>query len=158
LAEISTPVNEAINEACRVGGSAGLVVSREFHDAVAARVANEFLDAPTCLGFDPVLVMTGGGELPGWLGLEGLVPPPLGAFAGGPGARWDIGRGMVGRTGERSWTESSAGAVGNEEIVCGSGDGDAAAVVQPVVVGADQYQVGQLGQSAVFPVPDVVCV
>jgi hypothetical protein len=39
----------------------GLVVNLEFHNAVAARVANEFLDAPTRLSFDPTLVMTGGG-------------------------------------------------------------------------------------------------
>ena len=42
------------------------------------------------------------------------------------------------------------------EMVCGSGDGDDAAMVQPVVIGADQHQVGQLGGAAVFPVPDVV--
>ncbi len=42
------------------------------------------------------------------------------------------------------------------EIVGGSGDGDDAAVVQPVVKRADQDQVGQLGGAAVFPVPDVV--
>jgi hypothetical protein len=65
---------------------------------------------------------------------------------------------MVGRTRERSWTEWSAGAVGDGEVVCGSGEGDAAAVVQPVVIRADQYQVGQLGGAAVFPVPEVMCV
>jgi hypothetical protein len=47
-----------------VGGGAGLVVSLDFHDAVAARIANEFLYAPTRLSFDTVLVMTGGGDLP----------------------------------------------------------------------------------------------
>ena len=41
-------------------------------------------------------------------------------------------------------------------MVCGSGDGDDAAMVQPVVIGADQHQVVQLGGPAVFPVPDVV--
>jgi hypothetical protein len=51
----------------RVSSGAGLVVSVEFHDAVAARIANEFLDAPTRLSFDLVLVMTGGVELPSWL-------------------------------------------------------------------------------------------
>ena len=29
-------------------------------------------------------------------------------------------------------------------------------MVQPVVIGADQHQVGQLGGPAVFPVPEVV--
>ena len=47
-------------------------------------------------------------------------------------------------------------AVGDDEVVGGSGDGDDALVVQPVVVGADQHQIVQLGCSAVFPVPDVV--
>jgi hypothetical protein len=36
-----------------------LVVSLDFHDAVAARIANEFLYAPTRLGFDIVPTVTG---------------------------------------------------------------------------------------------------
>jgi hypothetical protein len=35
-----------------------------FDDAVAARIVNEFLFAPTRLSFDTVLVMTGGGDPP----------------------------------------------------------------------------------------------
>ena len=31
-------------------------------------------------------------------------------------------------------------------------------MVRPVVIRADQHQVGQLGQTAVFPMPDMVCV
>ena len=31
-------------------------------------------------------------------------------------------------------------------------------MVQPVVIGAEEHEVGQLGRAAVFPVPDVVCV
>jgi hypothetical protein len=31
-------------------------------------------------------------------------------------------------------------------------------MVQPVVIGAYEHEVGQLGRAAVFPVPDVVCV
>ena len=50
-----------------VGDGAGLVVSLDFHDAVAARIANEFLYAPTRLSFDTVLVITGGGDVPSWL-------------------------------------------------------------------------------------------
>jgi phenylpropionate dioxygenase-like ring-hydroxylating dioxygenase large terminal subunit len=46
----------------RVSGGAGLVVSFDFHDAVAARIANEFLYAPTCLRFDTVLVITDPGN------------------------------------------------------------------------------------------------
>jgi hypothetical protein len=46
--------------------------------------------------------------------------------------------------------------VGDDEVVGGSGDGDQTAVVQPVVVGADQHQVDQFGESAVLPVGDVV--
>lgn len=76
------------------------------------------------------------------LWVKGLIPPPVGAFAGGPGARWDGGRGPVGGPRQRSAAELSAGAVGDDEVVCGSGDGDEAAVVQPVVVGAYQHQVG----------------
>ena len=38
---------------------AGLVVSFDFHDALTARIASEFLYAPTCLGFDTVLEITG---------------------------------------------------------------------------------------------------
>ena len=39
-----------------------LVVSLDFHDAVAARIANEFLYAPTRLGFDMVPTVTGPGD------------------------------------------------------------------------------------------------
>ena len=42
------------------------------------------------------------------------------------------------------------------EGVGGSGDGDDAAMVQPVVIGTHQHQVVQLGGAAVFPVPDVM--
>ena len=41
-----------------------LVVSLDFHDAVAARIANEFLYAPTRLSFDMALVMTDPGNQP----------------------------------------------------------------------------------------------
>jgi len=51
----------------RWGGGAGLRVGFGCHDADAACIANEFLDAPTRLIFDPVLVIAGGGELPSWL-------------------------------------------------------------------------------------------
>ena len=50
----------------------------------------------------------------------------------------------------------AAGCVGDDEVVGGSGDGDDAPMVQPVVIGAHQHEVGQLGEAAVFPVPDVV--
>ena len=77
--------------------------------------------------------------------------------------RWARGRvlpraGAVRWTGERSCTEFSAGAVGDGEIVGGPGDGDNASMVQPVVIGAYQHQVEQLGGAAVLPVPDMVCV
>ena len=90
--------------------------------------------------------------------MEWLVPPPVGALAGGSQARRDSGRGEVGRTRERSGAEPSTAAVGDVEMVAGSGDGDDAAVVQPMVIRAYQHQVGQLGGATVFPVPDVVCV
>ena len=43
---------------------AGLVVSFDFHDALTARIANEFLDASTLLSFDTLLVMAGPGNEP----------------------------------------------------------------------------------------------
>jgi hypothetical protein len=39
-----------------------LVVGLDFHDALAARIANEFLDASTRLSFDTVLPMSGPGN------------------------------------------------------------------------------------------------
>src|SRR5215217_6722549 len=112
---------------------------------------NEVLSASTRLSFDTALVtdLVGGWW---WLGLEGLVPPPVGALAGGPGTRWHRRRGTVRRTRERSCAQPSTGAVGDDEVVCGSGDGDDASMVQPVVIRAYQHQVGQLGGAAVLPV------
>ena len=47
---------------------AGLVVRFDFHDAVAARITNEFLDASTLVSFDTVPVMAGPGNQPScWL-------------------------------------------------------------------------------------------
>src|SRR6185312_6599176 len=43
-------------------------------------------------------------------------------------------------------------------MVCGSGDGDDASMVQPVMIWTYQHQVVQFGEAAVFPVPDVMCV
>jgi hypothetical protein len=45
----------------------GLVVSFDFHDALAARIANEFLYASTCLSFDIVAGMTGPANQPSCL-------------------------------------------------------------------------------------------
>ncbi len=98
-------------------------------------------------------MLIGGGRR---LWLEGLVPPPVGAFAGGSGAGWDIGWGSCGGAGDGSCGECCAVTVGDGEVLGGAGDGDQAAVVCPVVIGAEQDQVGQFGGSAVVPVPDVV--
>lgn len=49
------------------GDDAGLDFGLDFHDAVAARIANEVPDDPTCLSFHPLLVMTGGGDQSSWL-------------------------------------------------------------------------------------------
>lgn len=54
-------------------------------------------------------------------------------------ARWVRGRGrpsagVVGWAGQRSRVQLSPGAVGDGQLGCGSGDGDDAAVVQPMVV------------------------
>ena len=51
----------------RVSGGAGLVVSFDFHDALAAYIANEFLYAPACLSFGIVPEMTGPGNQPSYL-------------------------------------------------------------------------------------------
>src|SRR5262245_1147188 len=130
---------------------------RRFSRCARCGYRDEFVDAPTCLSFDkgPVtnLVICWW-----WLRQEGFIPPPVGALAGGPGPRWHRGRGKVRRTRQRSCAEWLAGAVGDGQIVCGPGDGDDAPVMQPVMVRAYQHQVYQLGQTAVLPVPDVVCV
>ncbi|BCI91536.1 hypothetical protein NIIDMKKI_67420 [Mycobacterium kansasii] len=76
------------------------------------------------------------------VGLEGVVPPPVGAFAGGPGIGRDSGRGLGGWACQRCCAELSAAGVGDAEIGGGAGDGDDAAVVAAVVIGAKQYQVG----------------
>ena len=71
-----------------------------------------------------------------WLWLEWFIPPPVGALARGSGAGRDRGWGSGRWAGQRSWTQRSAGAVGDGEVVWGSGDGDDASMVQPVVIGA----------------------
>lgn len=96
-------------------------------------------------GFDPVLAMTGPATdsvVWWWLGLEGVVPPPIGAFADGPGVRRDGGRGLGWWACQRPCAELPAAGVGDGGIGCGCGDGDDAAVVAAVVIGAEQYQVG----------------
>ena len=71
-----------------------------------------------------------------WLGLEWLVPPPVGVFAGGSGVGRDGGWGCGWWSGQRSVGQRSPVAVGNPESVDGPGDGDDAAVVEAVVVRA----------------------
>jgi hypothetical protein len=46
--------------------------------------------------------------------------------------------------------------VGDDEVLGGSGDGDDAAVMRPMVVGADQHEVVEFGGSAVLPMPYVM--
>ena len=91
-----------------------------------------------------------------WLWLEGVVPPPVGAFAGRPGIGRDIGWGPVGGRASDAALSGCPSLSVTVEVVGGSGDGDVAAVVRPVVERAEQDQVGQFGGAAVFPVPDVV--
>ncbi|EUA24415.1 hypothetical protein I552_3780 [Mycobacterium xenopi 3993] len=50
--------------------------------------------------------------------------------------------GTFGLAGERCSAEPSTVTVGDDEIIGGSGDGDHTAVVQAMMVGADQHQVG----------------
>ena len=91
-----------------------------------------------------------------WLGLEGVIPPPVGALAGGPGARWDSGWGSVRRTGKRSRAQFPIRAVGDGEPVSRPGDGDDTPMMQPVMMRTQQDEVVQLGRAAVFPMPDVM--
>ena len=161
---MATNIPPATNSARPVGFCAVRRRSSTARSAVrgADGIAGAMTHAPTCLSFDIVPEMTG--PVPNlvacwwWLRLEWLVPPPVGALASGPGAGCHCGRGKVRRTGERSSTQWLAGTVGDDEIACGSGDGDNTSMVQPVVIRAHQYQVEQLGRAAVLPVPDVVCV
>lgn len=69
--------------------------------------------------------------------LEWVVPPPVGAFAERPGAWWHRGWGLGWWARQRSRAQRSPVAVGDGQGVGGTGDGDDAAVVQPVMVGAD---------------------
>ncbi|BBX90356.1 hypothetical protein MBOE_20050 [Mycolicibacterium boenickei] len=66
----------------------------------------------------------------------------MGAFPGRPGARPNVRWGCGGWTGQRSAVELFPGVVGDDESVCGTGDGDLAAVVGTVVIGADQDEIG----------------
>jgi hypothetical protein len=50
----------------------------------------------------------------------------------------------------------AAGAVGDDEVFGGFGDGDDTAVMRPVMVRAEQHEVVHFGGAAVFPMPDVV--
>ena len=88
--------------------------------------------------------------------MEGFVPPPVGAFAGGSAPRWHVGWGFGWWAGQRSRAQQSPFTVGDDEAIWGSGDGDAASAVEPVVIRAQQHEVVQLGSTAVFPVPDVM--
>ncbi len=73
-----------------------------------------------------------------WLGLEGLVPPPLGAFAGRSGVGRDSGRVVGGCPGDRSGVKLLAAAVGDGQLVGGSDQGDPALMMQSVVIWAGQ--------------------
>jgi hypothetical protein len=60
-ARMSPDLAQIAAQSARISGGAGLVVSFDFHDALTARIANEFLYAPTSSGFDTVLEITGPG-------------------------------------------------------------------------------------------------
>ena len=73
-----------------------------------------------------------------WLGLEGFVPPPVGAFTGRPLAgryRW---WGLCGWSGQRGIGQGVAVGVGDVELVRGPDEGDAPGVVQAMMVRTDQ--------------------
>ena len=91
-----------------------------------------------------------------WLGLEGFVPPPVCALTGGSSIGRHGRRGFRRWTGERSRAELPSRAVGDGQVVRGSGDGDDPSMVQPMVVRTHQDEVVQLGGAAVFPMADVM--
>ena len=86
-----------------------------------------------------------------WLGLEGGVPPPVGAFTGRPLTGGDRWWGLCGWSGQRRVGQVLAVGVGDDELVRGPGEGDAPGVVQPVVVRADEDEVGD--KSLIRPSP-----
>ena len=88
-----------------------------------------------------------------WLGSEGGVPPPVGAFAGRPAIGRDRWWGLCGWSSQRGVGQVLAVGVGDDELVRGPDEGDPAGVVQAVVVRADEDEVVQLGQAAVLPMP-----
>src|SRR6476661_7954691 len=86
---------------------------------------------------DPIRLVSGAADaaelVVGRLGLEGLVPPPVGAFAAGSGVGGDRGRGCGRWSGQRPAAHGSTGGIGDDEPVSGSGEGDDSEVVQPVM-------------------------
>ena len=90
------------------------------------------------------------------LGLERLVPPPVGALTGGPPIGRHSRRGSVRRTGKRSRAQFPIRAVGDGEPVSRPCDGDDTPMMQPVMIRTQQDEVVQLGRAAVFPMPDVM--
>ena len=85
-----------------------------------------------------------------------VVPPPVGAFAEWPGAGWDLGWGSGRWACQRSRVQTRTGVIGDGQLIGGPGDGDDATMVQPMVIRAQQHQVGKVGGAAVFPVPNVM--
>ena len=61
LAQIAAHVSADLDEGPgqRVSGGAGLDVSFDFHDALAAHIANEYFYTSACLSFGIVREMTG---------------------------------------------------------------------------------------------------
>lgn len=79
----------------------------------------------------------------GWcFGLEGVVPLPLGAFAAGPAVGRDLGWGAGRWSGQGAGVQQVSVAVGDPQMLGVTGDGDLPAVVQAVVIRAEQDQVG----------------
>ena len=88
-----------------------------------------------------------------WLGLEGGVPPPVGAFTGRPRAGGDGWWGLCGWAGQGGVGQVLAVGVGDDELVRGPNEGDPAGVVQAVVVRTDEDEIVQLVQAAILPMP-----
>ena len=70
--------------------------------------------------------------------------------------RRDRGWGSGRWPGQRCCAQFSTVTVGHGQAFCGTGDGDDAPMVQPMMIRTQQHQIIQLGGPAVLPMPDVV--
>ena len=96
---------------------------------------------------------SGGGR---WSRLEGLIPPPVGAFTGRAGTRRHRWPRLSRWAGQRPRIQRIAVAVGDHEPLGRPGNRNESSMVQPMMVRAQQDQIGQLRGPAVLPMHDVM--